>query len=208
VLAVTALVPATPACAHPHIFIDAKAELVFAGSTLTAIKHTWQFDDAFSAFAVQGLDTNRDGKLSADELAPLAALNVKGLADYGYYTYAMVDQKNVELAPPSDYRVEWSGSRLTLFFTLPLKAPAQLKASAAVQIFDIEYYTAFTFPADAAFTLAGAPTGCIGSYVKPQPLDEQTLLALYSIPANQRIAPPDVRQAVAKLANIITVTCQ
>src|SRR5205823_5858873 len=102
------------------------------------------------AFAVQGLDTNRDGKLSADELAPLAALNVKGLANYGYYTYAMVDQKNVELAPPTDYRVEWSGSRLTLFFTLPLKAPAPVK-TAAVQIFDVEYYTAFTFPADAPF---------------------------------------------------------
>ena len=83
-----------------------------------------------------------------------------------------------------------------------------MKTSAAVQIFDVEYYTAFTFPPDAAFTLSAAPAGCAGSYVKPQPLDEQTLLALYSIPANQRVVPPEVRQAVAKLANIITVTCQ
>jgi ABC-type uncharacterized transport system substrate-binding protein len=206
-IAAAGLAPATPAAAHPHIFIDAKAELVFAGPTLSAIRHTWQFDSAFSAFAVQGLDANHDGKLSADELAPLAALNIKGLVDYGYYTYAMVDQKNVELAAASDYHVEWSGSRLTLFFTLPLKQPAPVKASAAVQIFDLEYYTAFTFPPDAAFTLSGAPVGCSGSYVKPQPLDEATLQAIYAIPANQRTVPPDLRRAVAKLANIVTVTC-
>jgi ABC-type uncharacterized transport system substrate-binding protein len=193
--------------AHPHIFIDAQADLVFTGRTLTGIRHVWRFDSAFTAFATQGLDTNHDGTLSQAELAPLAAVNIKGFADYGYYTYATVDQENVELGVPIDNHVELTGGRLTLVFTLPLKAPTPVKASAAVQIFDVEYYTAFAFPPDAPFTLSGAPPSCSGAYAKPQPLDEATLKAVSAIPADQRVVPPELRQAVSKLANIITVTC-
>src|SRR3984893_16811196 len=178
--ALFAVLVAGPALAHPHIFINAKAELVFTGRALTAIRHTWQFDDAFSAFAVQGLDQNNDGKLSDAELAPLAELNVKSLSRPSYYTYVTADQKNLELAAPTDYRVEWAFGRLTLYFTLPLKAATDVMRTASVQVFDPEYYTAFNFATPDPVKLSGAPTGCTGSYVPPQPLDEVTLAALYA----------------------------
>ena len=73
-LAAALLLAATPAAeAHPHVFVDARAELVFdATGQVTAVRHIWQFDQAFSEYAIQGLDANDDGKLSDDELAPLA----------------------------------------------------------------------------------------------------------------------------------------
>ena len=72
----------SPALAHPHIFIDATAELLFAGRTLAAVRHTWRFDEAFSAFASQGLDKNGDRVLTETELAPLAKTNVAALEAY------------------------------------------------------------------------------------------------------------------------------
>ena len=51
-----------PALAHPHVFVDARLEVRFdADGRVAALRHVWRFDDAFSAFASQGLDTNGDG---------------------------------------------------------------------------------------------------------------------------------------------------
>ena len=41
---------------------------------LTAVRHVWRFDDGYSAFASQGLDTDGDGVLTIKELQPLADL--------------------------------------------------------------------------------------------------------------------------------------
>ena len=49
-------------------------------------EHHWRFDEGFSAYALQGLDTDRDGKYSADELAPLARENVELLKDFDFFT--------------------------------------------------------------------------------------------------------------------------
>ncbi len=49
-----------PALAHPHIFIDAKATIVFddAGD-VAGIRHSWTFDESFSTWQIQGLDQRR-----------------------------------------------------------------------------------------------------------------------------------------------------
>ena len=89
--------------AHPHVFVDAKAELVFDGAgNITAVRNIWRFDEAYSAFASQGLDTDGDGKLSAKELAPLAKLNVDSMVDYAYFTFiTSVDGKDIDFKKPT-----------------------------------------------------------------------------------------------------------
>jgi ABC-type uncharacterized transport system substrate-binding protein len=80
-----AVVWSEPTAAHPHVFVDGKAEIVFdAQKRITAIRNVWQFDEAYSAFADTGLDTNGDGKLTQQELAPLAKLNMDSLKEYSY----------------------------------------------------------------------------------------------------------------------------
>ena len=58
------------ASAHPHVFVEARSKLVFddAGQAI-ALQHVFRFDDAFSAFAIQGFDKDGDGKLNQDERA-------------------------------------------------------------------------------------------------------------------------------------------
>ncbi len=56
VLLVAAGLLPVPAFAHPHIFVDAKAIITFndAGQVVS-IHNTWTFDEAYSAWSVQGL---------------------------------------------------------------------------------------------------------------------------------------------------------
>ena len=79
--AIALLALAVPAQAHPHIFIDAKVAVVFDDTGAVAgLRHAWTFDTAFSAWMVQGLDTNGDRETSPDELQELADENMVGLS--------------------------------------------------------------------------------------------------------------------------------
>ena len=139
----------TGAAAHPHVFVDAKATILFDGQgRISAVANTWEFDEAFTAFAVSGLDGDGDGKLSASELAPLAKVNIDSLKEYDYFTYLLAGDSKHGFVTPTQYHLEYHGDRLTLFFTLPLKDPVPVDGTVAVEIFDPEYFVAFTFVED------------------------------------------------------------
>ncbi len=96
-------VPA-PSSAHPHVFVEARAEIVYDGDgNVTAIRHVWRFDDAFTAFALQGLDTNGDGTYSREELAELAEVNITSLKDFAYFTFGDDTKIEIDFNPPKDY---------------------------------------------------------------------------------------------------------
>jgi ABC-type uncharacterized transport system substrate-binding protein len=199
---------AGPAAAHPHVFVDARAEIVFdKAGAITAIRHIWQFDEAFTAFAIQGLDANGDGKLSDKELAPLAKVNVDSLKEYAFFTWLRQGKKTYPFVPPTEYWLEFHGGRLTLFYTLPLKQPVTIHGKATLEVFDPEYFVAFTFPKNKAVTLTNAPAGCTAHYQPPRMLDSQTMAQLSAIPADQHDLPPELQDAAAGLANLIVLQC-
>jgi len=200
---------ASPAAAHPHVFVDAKAEIIFdKEGRMTAVRHIWQFDEAFTSFAIQGLDADNDGKLSDAELRPLAKVNVDSLKEYGFFTYLTVGEKDVEFLQPSEYWLEFDGGRLTLFYTLPLKTPTAPGPKTTLEVFDPEYFVAFTFIKQGAIALHDAPPGCKGVYHPPKELDAQTMATLAAIPVDQHDLPPALADAAAGLANLITVSCK
>ncbi|MCC2112849.1 MAG: DUF1007 family protein [Hyphomicrobiales bacterium] len=105
--------------AHPHVFIDARVTVVFDGDRIVALKHRWTFDDAYSAFAVQGLDENGDGAYSGDELAELATVNVESLSEFDFFTYAGDHAEDMEFALPSPgYGLEFRQVGLDDFWLL------------------------------------------------------------------------------------------
>lgn len=78
---------ATPAHSHPHVWIDAIAQMLFNDSgKLTGLRVYWAFDELYSAYAVEGLDTSGNGELERAELAPLITENIKNLKDFRYFT--------------------------------------------------------------------------------------------------------------------------
>ena len=65
-----------PANAHPHVWVTVETTLLYERGGFTGFRHKWTFDEFYSAMAVEGLDTNNDGKYSREELAELAKVNV------------------------------------------------------------------------------------------------------------------------------------
>ncbi len=89
---------ASEAQAHPHVWITAKSELIYApDGSITGVRHAWTFDDMFSTYALQGLDTKVKGVYSHEELAPLAQTNVESLKEFGFFSFAKEDGKKENL---------------------------------------------------------------------------------------------------------------
>ena len=208
-LALGALVfGATPGLAHPHIFVDARVEIVFdAKGEITALRHVWRFDDAFSAFATQGLDANGDGILTRDELQPLAKVNVESLKDYDYFSFLRVAGKRVGFKIPTEYWLEMTDGLLTLFYTLPLMQPVDPKQGVVIDVYDPIYFVDFTLVEKEPALLVGAPAGCtLDAKPKGEP-DAASAAILSQVPVTERDLPMELRSLTKDLANRITVKC-
>ena len=196
------------AAAHPHVFVTAKAEVLFdAQGRMTDVRHVWQFDPAFSAFATQGLDTNHDGKLEPGELKGLAHTNVTSLKYYRYFTWLSIGGKQIKLKDPEQYFLRMAGGLLTLYYQLPLATPTRPGPAMTLEIYDPEYFVAFTFDRQQPITLYHAPAGCTAVYHPPKPLSAGIMMRLAEIPASQHDLPPALRDAAVGLANVIKMSC-
>jgi nickel/cobalt exporter len=198
-----------PAFAHPHIFVDAKATIVFndAGDVV-AIKHQWTFDEAFSAWSIQGLDTNNDGITSEAELQPLADENMKGLGSYNYYTSAgEPGQPDLTFHHLPNPRLDYNDQRTTLRFGIELDQPHRIGNVLEVAIDDPEYYVAITFAGAQAITLENAPAGCHAVLNPPRDIPAELANKLYSIGADVVKLPPDLEAAMRGMQGSIDVKC-
>lgn len=201
---------AQPALAHPHVLIAAHTEIAFnPQGELTDISNVWDFDEAFSAFAIQGYDSNGDGILTRQELQPLAQVNLESLADYGYFTRVTLAGANIAFGHPKDYFDVFNEEKLTLHFTLPLAKPLDVRGKTfEVDVYDPEYFAAIAFGQDQPVRLVGESTGCQSFIHRPKPLDPDTASVLSTIPASQRTLPPELFAITNKLINGVMVTCK
>ena len=199
----------SPAAAHPHVWIDARAELVFdADGKLISVRHVWRFDELFSGFATQGLATNDKGEVTDEALKPIAKVNVESLKDYDYFTTLRIGGKHVGFKFPVDYWLQVDNGLLTLFYTLPLMEPVKIgKETVTLDVADPYYFVDFTLVPDEPALLVNAPQGCD---LKIQRKDEPTgdaAAVLGQIPATERDLPPELQALTKDLVNRVTVKC-
>lgn len=198
----------TTATAHPHVWVDAAAEIVFdERGQIVAVRHHWRFDDAFSAYAVQGLDGDGDGALSREELQPLAQVNVDSLSEFGFFTFLSIGEYEAGFSGASDYWLEQDDGRLTLHYTLPLARPISASQAVRLQVYDPEYFVAFSLPSREAVRLAGAPADCDLKVNLARELDAASQQALAAVGPEQRELPPELKDLTEDLDNSATVTC-
>ncbi|WP_375305879.1 DUF1007 family protein [Bradyrhizobium sp. A11] len=171
------------ASAHPHVWITATSELLYAADgTITGVRHAWTFDDMFSTYAVQGLESKTKGAYTREELEPLAQTNVESLKEYAYFTFARADGKKERFQEPVDYFLDYKDTVLTLHFTLPLKNPVKPK-QLVLEVYDRSFFIDFKMAKDHPVKLVGAPAGCQMKLDRPgdgtataQKLNEQTFM--------------------------------
>ena len=194
--------------AHPHIWIDAKARISFndAGE-LVAIHNSWAFDEAFSVWQVQGLDTNGDGITSSEEMQELADENVSGLAEYGFYTLAGEGDATLPMAALGDGRFEFKDNRSTLTFGIKPLEPYRITGRFEIAIADPEYYVAINFADLGNVTLENAPAGCSLGLQPPRELSPDVQARLGQLSADVTKLPPDLEAAVRGSQGAIVIDC-
>lgn len=142
------LISAGVASAHPHVWVNVETEILTGpNQEITGFRYKWTFDEMYSEFAVEGLDTNGDGKYSRDELKPLAQTNVEALKEFEYFTFAFLGKDKLPLKEPTpEYHLEYKNKLLTLYFTLPLAnpVPRNKMSEFSFAIYDPGMYVAMT----------------------------------------------------------------
>ena len=190
--------------AHPHVWVTMTSELVYApDGSVTGVRHAWAFDDMFSAFATQGIETKQKGVFTREDLAPLAQVNVDSLKDFDYFTAARANGKKAEFDGPADYWLEYKNELLVLHFTLPFKAPVKAQRL-DLEIYDPTYFVDFTLAEKDPVKLVNAPAQCKLTVV--QPTDAS---ASANAPANEQFfnSLDAASNYGAQFANKILVKC-
>jgi ABC-type uncharacterized transport system substrate-binding protein len=163
----------SPVLAHPHVWVTAKAEVIFApDGKVTGVRHHWTFDEAYTAYVTQGLDKNNDGKLAPEELQELADENAASLNEFDYFTVLKARGKPQTFDAPREARMSMEKTQVSMSFLLPLKAPVAPTGAVSVEIEDPTFFVYFSLTeGQAAISLANAPEGCMTSIAKAKPLD-------------------------------------
>jgi ABC-type uncharacterized transport system substrate-binding protein len=198
------VVSAASAAAHPHVWVTMRSQVMYApDGTVTGIRHAWTFDDMFSTFATQGLESKQKGVFTREELQPLAEVNVTSLKEYDFFTHARANGRKTEFVEPKDYHLEFTNSVLILHFVLPLKTPVKAK-SFDFEVYDTAYFVDFQLEEKDAVSLAGAPADCKVTVGKPQEMTAEMARRLAEIPPGGQIPADSYGSA---FANKIAVRC-
>jgi ABC-type uncharacterized transport system substrate-binding protein len=197
------------AAAHPHMFVDARAEIQFdPQGRIVGIKNIWRFDEAFSAYAKQGLDRLPNGRLTAKSLEALARVNIHSLALYKYFTFQRLEGKHEPLGEGSGQKLEDDGERLTLSFTVAVSPPLETAGrQVTLDLYDPEYFVAMSFEKTSPVRMVGAPKACKLQVFTPSGLSAAAAAALASVPASQRTLPKDLQGLTSGIENGAVIDC-
>lgn len=197
--AIAVLLCETPARAHPHVLVTAAATVNIEYGAIASITHVWTFDEFYTAQALEGLPKNKEGLYGREELAELAKVNIDGLKDFNYFTFASADKTELKISDPKpgDYWLEHKDGVLSLHFTVPLEKPLPLTIKGfGFIVSDPSYFIAFEPAANNAATLnSGAPKECKIALAEQKETEEEKNLGgafaqQMSTAAMFGIAPP------------------
>jgi len=168
-LAVGLAISTVSAVAHPHVWVSVKATVLYENGTMSGLQQAWTFDEAYTTMAIEGLDTDGDGNYDRKELAELAKVNIDGLKEFDYFTFAKLGDGGLTFNEPVDYWLEYVGGVLTLHFKLPLEKPVLAESPGfTFSVYDPSFFIAFDLAKDNPVQLAAsAPAGCKANVTIP-----------------------------------------
>ena len=162
------LLGATPALAHPHVWVEYTAQLQMDGHAVIAIAQTWRFTKGFPV-QLAGIDSlPQDGPLDAKQTAIFKQHAFSSLANAGYFSHVFVDGKPQAFADPDDFRVSVDHGRIVYAFTLKLASRVNVDAHGIeLGIWDDSFFVAYTPAPQDAVTLGpqAASTCTITSFL-------------------------------------------
>lgn len=172
ILSLAALLAAAPAiaAAHPHVFADARLEVVAADDgTIQELHNVWRFDEVFSSQVMLDFDKNTNLVLDQPELEEIGRTVLGSLEEFSYYTSLTQDGKTVALAKPDVIHVDYKDGQLLMFFAIKPAISMPLKGKLTFGVYDPTLYASMDFPTDQDLVLMGDFKGCKHAVVRPDP---------------------------------------
>lgn len=171
VLAACQLVASAPhTFAHPHVFAEARLDVVVSGDrTVDKLQHLWRFDDVFSSTVLLEFDANQDLKLDETELAEVSNVVYDSLSEYNYFQIVTADGKDVAMTPPEKLVADFVDNQLIILFEAHPAAALPLAGTVGFGIYDPTFYTAIEFIGDETMAVDNLPDGCSRAVIRPDP---------------------------------------
>jgi ABC-type uncharacterized transport system substrate-binding protein len=157
--------------AHPHIFVEARLEVVAgADGNVAELRNVWRFDEIFSSSVLLDFDKNANLKLDPDELKAVGKTVKESLADFDYYTNVSQNGKPIEISPPDVINVDFKDGQLLMFFAVKPAKPMPLKGDMTFGVWDPTLYTSMDFASDKDIIVEGDGfKACQHKVVRPNP---------------------------------------
>ncbi len=158
------------AIAHPHVFAEARLEVVSDGKAVNAMRHVWRFDDLFSSTIILEFDKNGDAQLDDAERAEVSKVVKESMSEYNFFQNVSDNGKDVKVAVPSDIKVDVQDNIVTMLFETVPDKPVALAGKVSFGVYDPTFYTAIEFQEDGNLAIDGAvPASCKPAVVRPDP---------------------------------------
>ena len=135
---------ATPAFAHPHIFIDYTVTVIFDDHNAASVRTSWTFDEMYSSALFHDYTSRPKGPLTNADINRLRKSAFEDTAELHYFTDLTVNGKPIPVKTVSDFTAKFENHRITYIFTVPIKAelPGE-KNTLEVASFDHEFFIDF-----------------------------------------------------------------
>lgn len=165
------LAGAMAATAHPHVFAEARLDIVLAPDrqSVQSLRHLWRFDDLFSSTVLMEFDKNADLKLDDAELKEVSDTIFASLAEYDYFQLVTVDGKDVKMKPPAHLIATFDNDQLIILFESEPEKPINLSGKMDFGVYDPTFYTAIDFTEDANIAVDDMPDNCTSKVIRPDP---------------------------------------
>jgi ABC-type uncharacterized transport system substrate-binding protein len=159
-----------PALSHPHVFAEARLDVLVApDGAVKSLRHLWRFDDLFSSTVLLEFDANSDLKLDAAELKEVSSVVYDSIGEYDYFQVVRADDKPVAMKPPANLIADYQDGQLIILFESEPAETLKLAGKVDFGIYDPTFYTAIDFVEDENMTVDNMPAGCSRTVVRPDP---------------------------------------
>lgn len=165
---------------HPHEFVEMAIELQFDDQgRASGIRYSWLFDEFFTAYVVEPVDKDGDGKPEEDGLDELLVEILENTREIDFFTRFDAEGFAVEFGPHKPIAASMQGRQLLINFEVAFKTAIDLNGKhLRYAVYDGEYYIAMTHSADPkAVQLNNAPAGCDWNLDLPKPDQDLTAFA-------------------------------
>lgn len=165
-----ALLVATPARVHPHVFAEARLDVdVDPTGHVTSLKHLWRFDDVFSSTVLVEFDRNADLELSDAELQEVSRTVYDSIGEFGYFQVVTANGKDVPMKKPDELIATFEDNQLIILFEAEPEEPLKLSGTVDFGVYDPTFYTAIEFVEDEQMAVDGLPANCARAVIRPDP---------------------------------------